>query len=274
MDPPTLTSARECAGEIRSLVRNVQSNRGLGEGSLAVSLALEEPAIETSGELSEPFARSTIKVVILAALLTERGGPKGLDPAEQDLARRMITDSDNDAAAELYSLLTSGSGSSAGAAQAMTDLLRQSGDSETTVPVSIPSGLPASFISNYGATDWLPENQVKFIQALSAGDLIDADSRAYVLELMEQVSSLGGDTWGLGTLSAPSRSRFKPGWGDTPSGQYLARQFGIIGGTEDRPQGSVALAALAFSQEDAYGAVTELAQGTARILQSPCSRAG
>lgn len=264
-------SIAACGPALDRLVEEVRRDRGLAGDSVTLSLETDHSSTITSGELAEPFARSTIKVPILVQLLRLRGGPDGLTLDESETARRMIVDSDNQAAAALYALLAENSGTSGAAAAELTELLRAGRSSGTTVPSSVPPGLPSSFISSYGATLWSTEDEVRFLAALSRGDLLDDASRDFVLDLMGGISPLGGGAWGLGTLPSSYRAKFKPGWGDTPSGSFLARQGGTVGPTARIPETAVALAASAPSQEEAYETVTQMAQGLADILGGPCS---
>lgn len=273
-DPASPTNPRDCRRALSELVSEVRQAQGLPAGSVAVSLVTGNGATVSGGRLADPFARSTIKVLILAKLLGERGGPDGLTPGEDDAARRMIVDSDNGAASELYAQLVSSSGGPEGAAAGMTGLLKMGGDRNTKVPAYTPPGLPSSFVSNYGATYWRPEDQARFMHSLLLGELIDSRSLAYLLRLMGKITELGGGSWGMGALPDRYRPRFKPGWGDTPDGLFLARQVGTVGPVDRIPRTTLSLAAIAPDQNRAYSAVSSVSQRAIDALEGPCGRQG
>lgn len=218
----------------------------------------------------EPYARSTIKVVILAALLKEKGGIDGLSSIDSQNASLAIQESSNEAARSLYESLSIEVGGSRLAAYALADLLRRSGDMRTDVPVEVPKGLPPSFISSYGATTWPVGDQVKFMGALEGRRVVDRQSTRYILKLMGGVVPEGGSTWGLGTLESEFKARFKAGWGDNPNGQYLARQLGVISIPDSTTQVSVAVVSSGSSQDEAYRRVTDVSQLVAESLEASC----
>ncbi len=60
--------------------------------------------------------------------------------------------------------------------------------------------------------------------------------------------------WGIGTIAG---SRFKGGWGPSPTGAYLVRQIGVIG----TPNGMIAVALAAQPASGTYD------DGTADLTQ-------
>ena len=72
--------------------------------------------------------------------------------------------------------------------------------------------------SAFGQTDWPLTTQAHFLSVASC------DSRnAPVLALMGEIEK--DQRWGLGRIAG---TRFKGGWGPSPSGKYLVRQMGLI----------------------------------------------
>lgn len=173
---------------------------------------------EDFGDLTTGSAWSTSKVPIALRLLQDVGGPSGLNAAQSEEMRRALTLSDNEAAAALFADLERTHGGISGASAAVTEVLREAGDSETQISTHGRDGF-----STYGQTEWSLANQQRFIGALAAGCIGRQDSREYVLGLIGEVSS---DTWGLGSAGLPAK--WKGGWGPGVDGRYLARQMGIL----------------------------------------------
>jgi hypothetical protein len=70
---------------------------------------------------------------------------------------------------------------------------------------------------------------------------------------MKGITAEGGGSWGFGALYP--KVSYKPGWGDDPDGNYLARQIGFL-----PIQGhsvALALAALGSTPDEAYSAITQ-----------------
>jgi hypothetical protein len=170
------------------------------------------------GNLASGSAWSTSKVPISLRVLQEAGGPAGLSSAQAEEMSRAITFSDNEAAAALFSDLESSHGGTAGAAAAVTEVLREAGDSTTQI-----STQGRGEFSPYGQTEWSLANQHVFMSKLAARCIGSAEADDYVLGLMGEVSS---DTWGLG--SAGLQALWKGGWGPGLDGAYLVRQMGVL----------------------------------------------
>lgn len=173
----------------------------------------------TLGEFTTGDAWSTIKVPIAERVLGDVGGPSGLDMTAKDRIHRAITLSDNDAAAGLFEGLESAHGGLAPASAAVTEMLREAGDGDTTVSTVGRDGF-----STYGQTDWSLEDQFSYMAALSGGCISDPSSRSLLLEEMGQVG--GSDTFGLGASGYPAS--WKGGWGPGTDGRYLVRQMGQV----------------------------------------------
>jgi hypothetical protein len=188
-----------------------------GEVGVAVGPAGGGQAL-TAGSLTSGSAWSTIKVPIALAVLSEVGGPARVSAAQRTQIERAITASDNAAAAQLFEELGRRHGGVAGAAAAVTNVLRASGDDATVVSTQGRDGF-----SPYGQTEWSLAAQQRFMAGMVGGCVGDAGSTRYLLELMGQVTS---DTWGLGSVGVPAR--WKGGWGPGLDGRYLVRQMGVV----------------------------------------------
>lgn len=180
--------------------------------------------MRTFGSLRTGHAWSSIKVPILVTLI---GDGEALNAEEKRLAREALTASDNEAGAALYERLEGIHGGTAGAATAVGETLRRSGDRSTVVATDPP---PPGAVSTYGQTVWSLPASVELFRALGRGCLLDPRGTAYVLGLMEEV--IPEQRWGLGEASFPPTWRvgMKGGWGPegSESGPYLVRQSGVI----------------------------------------------
>ena len=165
---------------------------------------------------------STSKVLILSALLLDKGGPGGLSGEERSLAQTAITESDNDSILSLFSDLEADKGGLDGASTYATRLLRAAGDNRTVVTTD-PA--PAGYATSFGQTPWSPSREVRFFRALALGCAIPQASANYELGLMRQI--VPSESWGMGSAGFPQIA-FKGGWGPLPGG-YGVRQTAIIG---------------------------------------------
>lgn len=166
---------------------------------------------------------STTKILILAALLRDRGGVDKLTLAQQTFARAAITESDNQSILDLFQALESDRGGLMGASAYATSLLRDAGDSVTTVSTGPP---PAGYATTFGQTPWRPTAEVRFLRFLALGCLLAPADTGYVLGLMRSIEP--SESWGLGSAGF-DQVAFKGGWGPEPGGEYGVRQTGIIG---------------------------------------------
>jgi hypothetical protein len=213
--------------------------------------------VYSAGSLQSDSAWSTSKVPIVLRVLQDVGGPSGLSSSQADEIHRALTLSDNEAAAQLFADLERRHGGINGAASAVDEVLRQAGDATTHLSTQGRNGF-----SPYGQTNWSLQLQQQFMSRLAAGCISTPASRAYVLNLMGQVTS---DTWGLGSVGLPAK--WKGGWGPGVDGRYLVRQMGIlyVGSRE----AVVALAAIPTNGEfaTAENMATALAQWLAGHAQ-------
>jgi hypothetical protein len=136
------------------------------------------------------------------------------DHPSQDTLRLMrlaITQSDNDAAMELWTRL----GSPTAAAAQTQAVLREGGDTTTVVP----SQQLRPGYSPFGQSNWSLAAQATFAATLPC-----MASTGPVLELMGQVTP--SQRWGIGTLDRTVA--FKGGWGPGTNGAYLVRQMAVL----------------------------------------------
>jgi hypothetical protein len=219
-------------------------------GEFGVTLGSPQTGLSDAGELTADVAWSTIKVPIAVRVLEDAGGPSRLSGELQALIERAITVSDNKAADRLFADLAARHGGTAGAAEAVTEVLREAGDRMTRV-----STVGRGAASPYGQTIWSLREQARFMSALAGGCVGSAASRRYVLDLMARVTS---DDWGLGAMAAPAL--WKGGWGPDPDGRYLVRQMGLIEVRGRRVVVTLAVAPDDGSFETGQALATELAQ--------------
>ncbi|WP_107658514.1 serine hydrolase [Nocardia suismassiliense] len=176
------------------------------------------------GDWTTGPAWSTMKVPLTIAAL--RRSPGNASYA----VSAALTASDNAAADTLWQSL----GTNQEAAQAVQSVLREGGDTKTTVPAT----RARSEHSAFGQAEWSLAEQVRFASRLPC-----LPQSATVINLMEQVQS--AQRWGLGAFSG---AEFKGGWGPDASGAYLVRQFGLI----STPSGQIAIAFAAQPDSGAF----------------------
>jgi hypothetical protein len=168
-------------------------------------------------------AMSTSKILILSALLRDKGGFRHLTPEQTSLARAAITLSDNSAILSLFSDLEADKGGLVGASAYATDLLRKAGDDRTQVATAPP---PPGYATTFGQTTWTPSAEVGFFRALALGCVLPKADAGFELGLMRDIEP--SESFGLGSAGF-GQVAFKGGWGPEPDGQYGVRQTGIIG---------------------------------------------
>jgi hypothetical protein len=175
------------------------------EAGIAVSAVGNGQTAITLGQWQSGPAWSTIKVpLVIAALRTEH------PPLLTDAMTAAITESDNAAAESIWASL----GDPVTAAQKVDAVLRSTGDRTTVQSQSAPGVL------RIRPDGWPLTDQVRFISVA-----VCDTANAPVFALMGRVQSDQG--WGIGTVPG---SRFKGGWGPSPTGSYLVRQMGVLAG--------------------------------------------
>ncbi|MGW6421121.1 hypothetical protein ACWF82_00445 [Nocardia sp. NPDC055053] len=177
----------------------------------------------TFGTWTSGPAWSTIKVPLAIAALRNNA-------SYSTTATAAITASDNGAADTLWQSLGAGDA----AAESVRNVLREGGDTNTTVP-SVRTRSDASI---YGQAEWALADQVRF-----AANLPCLPQSQRVVGLMQQI--VPSHRWGLGAFGS---AEFKGGWGPDTSGKYLVRQFGLI----DSPSGRIAIAFAAQPDSGAF----------------------
>jgi hypothetical protein len=172
-------------------------------GPLVAVAYINGEEVVSLGSLGVTAAWSTSKVPLAFAVVQA-----GLQAAQSANLKAALRSSDNASAAALWHAL----GTNAVAAQKVTVVLRQAGDTTTKVP-STATYAPYSV---FGQTMWSVEAQARFMK--EAPCLVGA---AAVLSEMAQVDP--SQRWGMGRLTG---AVFKGGWGPPKSGGYEARQLG------------------------------------------------
>lgn len=207
-----------------------------GDAGLVVGKVGGDAPRLSGGDLTSGFAWSTIKVPIAQRVLVDAGGPSGLTSEQAGQITAALTLSDNDAAAALFSGLERKYGSLTEGSEAIGEMLGAAGDSKTIISTE-----GRDSFSTYGQTEWSLAEQNRYMAALAGYCLADKESSGYLLDQMSNVTS---DSWGLGSIGAPAK--WKGGWGPGLDGRYLVRQMGVI----DTPGGGRMVVTLAAIPED------------------------
>jgi hypothetical protein len=221
-----------------------------GEAAVAVS-AVGSPIAVEIGSLSSTTAWSTIKLAIAARVVQDAGGPGALPTATDELVRRAMTASDNEAAAMLFGQLEAEHGGARAAADATGQVLRDARDVDTVISTRGRDGF-----SSYGQTSWALADQNRFTALLAARScILDPATSDYLLRWMGKV--VPDQSWGLGAVGVPAR--FKGGWGPEPDGGYLVRQTGVI-----EPRGATDPLVVSLAAKPADG---QFASGAAMLTE-------
>ena len=168
-------------------------------------------------------AMSTSKILILSALLRDKGGVHNLSAEQISLARAAITQSDNNAILALFNSLEADKGGLLGASAYATSLLQAVGDDHTQVTTAPP---PDGYATTFGQTPWTPTAEVTFFRALALGCILPPADTHFELGLMRDIEP--SESFGLGSAGF-DQVAFKGGWGPEPANKYGVRQTGIIG---------------------------------------------
>jgi hypothetical protein len=207
--PPSLAPPAKLATEFTQLETRLQAKLGV-----AISAVGNGQIVTTWGDWQEGPAWSTMKVPLVIAAYRQQKPPQ-----VTDVMRAVITGSDNTAAESLWEQL----GDPATAAERLQQILRQNND-----PTTVESQKIRPEFTAFGQTIWSLVNQVRF----TANAFCNSENEP-IFALMNQIEA--DQKWGIGNIAA---TPFKGGWGPSPSGNYLVRQFGVL----TTPAGKVAVA--------------------------------
>jgi hypothetical protein len=183
-------------------------------GIAATAVGSNQPSV-ILGDLQSGPAWSTIKVPLAIAALRQENPPTIVTSAMS----AAITESDNTAAESIWA----GLGDPVTAAHEVEAVLQETGD-----PTTVEYRKVRPEFTAFGQTDWSLEDQVKFLRGAVCDPRNDP-----IFALMGEV--VPDQRWGIGTIPD---SRFKGGWGPSPTGNYLVRQIGTL----NTPTGTVAVA--------------------------------
>ena len=164
--------------------------------------AVDGSCLASFGTWSTGVAWSTIKVPL--AIATVRSGV-----GSRELVAQTITQSDNAAAEELWSLL----GGPAQAAQRVQSVIHDAGDATTVVE----SRRLRPDYTAFGQTQWSLVRQAQF-----AAQLPYVPDASGVVDLMHNLCA--DHCWGMAAKGFAA----KGGWGPGTAGDYLVRQFAIV----------------------------------------------
>ncbi|MEU8786669.1 serine hydrolase [Streptomyces sp. NPDC048637] len=201
-----VTSTVHCTSKDQKLARKLSDDiaHALASRKSMASLSFYDRPTKTrcTSDAAKTYdSASVTKTIILAALLYQKGGT--LTAAEDALARKMITESDNDSATTLW--------------KQMSDLT----DPKKPNPTKVQEFLDKAGMNNtvldkegsWGLTQITADDQAKLLRIFSGNDdsVLGGTARAYALQLMHQVQST--QRWGA-TAGAPldSMIHVKNGW--------------------------------------------------------------
>ena len=195
---------------------------------------------------------SIVKAIIMAALLhwhQQTGTP--LSPWEKDEAAEMITQSDNDAASDLWDELGMGN---------LQHFLNLAGMGETQLGQD----------GDWGLTQVTAHDEMLLLKLLTApNSVLDASSRSYQLGLMAQVTSW--EAWGV-TAGTPSGVSWhvKNGWLPDATGWHI-NSIGTFAGHGQNYMIAVLSDNTDMNDDEQYGINT--IEDVARLVQRDLNNA-
>jgi hypothetical protein len=210
--PPRATAALEA--DFAQLKTKLNAAAGIAVGPVGNGTA---PI--TMGDWQTGPAWSTITVPLIIAALREQNPPQ-VTPAMVAAS----TESDDAAAESIWE----GLGEPVTAEHRVEAVLSQTGD-----PTTVQSRKVRPEFTAFGQTIWPLTDQVRFTSAAWCDN-----ANAAVFELMGRITQ--DQSWGIGTIAG---TRFKGGWGPSPTGSYLVRQIGVLAAPKGNGMIAVALAA-------------------------------
>ncbi len=199
--------------------RRVRAAAGQNLGGASIAAVSGGP-IAAAGTWTEDAAWSTIKLPLLAAYINETGPLAG---ADRDLARKLIVDSDNDAANTFFLRL----GDPSAGRASVEHVLRRAGDERTAVVARQPDGTRT--YTWLGQTRWTLEDGVRTYRALTEGILAGPGATKDLLGLLKDAAS-SAMPWGLrAAVGRGTPLGEKVGVGTNTDGTVTVEQFGIVG---------------------------------------------
>ena len=240
---PALASTSICTSATHPFIAakissGIRSALGARPGSF-VALAIDDPAHGLSCSLNNTdhfYAASVIKVTILSALLLKVGGPSHLTAEQKNLAKLMITQSDNNAAQTLWT---------EEGIPAVQNFLNKAGMTQTVLN------------NAWGLTRITAHDELRQLQVLTDSTVINSASRAYVLTLMSQVIS--SERWGVSAGMASAETlHIKNGWLPYPgSNDWNINSIGAFTGPLNYEMAILtAPPSLSQGQAESYGIAT------------------
>jgi hypothetical protein len=192
-------AATPLADEFTKLENKLHATMGV-----VISAVGANPKQLVFGDWVSGPAWSTAKLPVTITALREEN-----PPTVTDSMRAAITESDNAAAESIWEQL----GDPVTAAHKVEAVLGKYGD-----PTTVEWRKLRPQFTAFGQTIWSLTNQARF----TAAAMCDSGN-APIFTLMGQVEN--GQRWGLGVIPD---TRFKGGWGPSPTGNYLVRQLGVL----------------------------------------------
>jgi beta-lactamase class A len=215
-----------------------------------LGFSVSDPGLDLTCSLHATWrfdAASTIKVTIISALLYKEGGQSHLTKAQRSLAWLMITQSNNDAATDLWNEV------------GMTDMQRFLNRARMTHTVLNDA---------WGLTQETAQDELTLLRLIAnPGKILSTASRSYVLWLMDHV--IPSERWGV-PAGAPSRLTVavKNGWLPYPNGHdWHVNSLGVFRGHGILYQIAVLTSG---NSSESYGIGT--IQAAARVLNVGISR--
>jgi hypothetical protein len=203
---------------------------------IVISAVGANPKQLVFGDWTSGPAWSTMKVPVTITALGEAN-----PPTVTDSMRAAITESDNAAAESIWDKL----GDPVTAAHKVEAVLSKYGD-----PTTVEWRKLRPQFTAFGQSIWSLTNQAPF----TAAAVCDSGN-TQIFTLMGQVES--DQRWGLGVIPD---TRFKGGWGPSPTGSYLVRQLGVL-------KTRTGLTAVAVATEPASGSFNDGTQELTEVAK-------
>jgi len=210
-----------------------------GRKDSVVGLTADDPAEGLSCAFHRTwhfYAASVIKATIISALLRKVGGPSHLTAEQRHLAYLMITQSDNDAATDLWNDV---------GITGMQAFLNAAGMRHTVLNYA------------WGLTEITAQDELTLLRVIAVpGKVLSKGSRRYILRLMAEV--IPSERWGV-SAGAPSEVtvHLKNGWLPYPAAyDWRVNSIGAFTGKNISYQIVVLTGPAASGQSEGYGITT------------------